>query len=413
MPTSSGPRNTAKSNLVFALDTYDTSNCVTPLGCGGWNNSTQGIKDILTGVAALYQNGLRISNRTFYTAFGISYPEGSYGGDAAGCQGLSSGYNVRTYGNVYGASRSLHLWVWDNNTNTWVPDSYFRGLRLGGHCYDNYAGAEIGWQNELNYFNGDFNIIKQAFPNSTWIICGSHACQMFDSTTIDNMVSLGAPRSTISSWTDGSQWREFVLVGRPGLGDNNAYGWAYENYSTNPGQVAHMNLSVTPRNIGVLEFDGTNDYISMPSSNVFDVDEVTVEVIVKPNGLSQLGFWFEKGTVNTQYSLFMEGSSIVWRQAVNSQYTATSTMTNNAWNHVVGTFRSGQRITYVNGTARTSDSLVYTLNKNQGDQYIGSYNSGGYFYNGAIAVINVYNRALSSVEIQNNYRQYKTRFNLP
>jgi hypothetical protein len=161
-----------------------------------------------------------------------------------------------------------------------------------------------------------------------------------------------------------------------------------------------------------LSFDGTDDYITIPSSTVFDTSAVTVEVVVKPNGLVQNGFWFEKGTVNTQYSLFMEGSSIVWRQAVNSQYTATSTMTNNAWNHVAGTFKSGERITYVNGTARTSDSLVYTLNTNQGAQYIGSYNSGGYHYNGQIAVVKVYNRVLSPSEILSNYNHYKTRFNI-
>jgi|688.fasta_scaffold54893_3 hypothetical protein len=160
-------------------------------------------------------------------------------------------------------------------------------------------------------------------------------------------------------------------------------------------------------------FDGTDDFINIPSSNVFDVSEVTVEVIVKPYAISQNGFWFEKGAVNTQYSLFMEGSNIVWRQAGNSQYTPTNTMTNNAWNHVVGTFKSGQRITYVNGTAKTSDSLVYTLNTNQGNQFIGSYNSGGYYFNGALAVVKVYNRAITAAEVTQNYNKYKTRFNLP
>ena len=163
---------------------------------------------------------------------------------------------------------------------------------------------------------------------------------------------------------------------------------------------------------GNMVFDGSNDYINMPASNVFDVSQVTVEVIVKPNGLFQYGFWFEKGAVNTQYSLFMEGSSIVWRQAVNSQYTSTSTMTNNAWNHVVGTFKSGERITYVNGTQRTADSLSYTLNTGQGNQFIGSYNSGAYYYNGYIAIVKVYNRALPAEEVRDNYNHYKTRFNL-
>ena len=170
--------------------------------------------------------------------------------------------------------------------------------------------------------------------------------------------------------------------------------------------------NVTFNTNGNITFDGTNDYINIPSSNVFDTQTVTVEVVVKPYATSQNGFWFEKGAVNTQYSLFMEGGNIVWRQAGNSQYTSTSTLTNNAWNHVVGTFKSGERITYVNGTTRTSDGLVYTLNTNQGNQFIGSYNAGGYYYNGEIAVVRVYNRVLPAGEILQNYNHYKTRFNL-
>lgn len=163
---------------------------------------------------------------------------------------------------------------------------------------------------------------------------------------------------------------------------------------------------------GTMYFDGTNDYINIPSSNVFDTQTVTVEVVVKPYAISQYGFWFEKGAVNTQYSLFMEGTNIVWRQAGNSQYCSTSNMTVNQWNHVVGTFQTGNRKTYVNGEIKAEDALVYTLNTNQGNQFIGSYNSGGYYYNGEIAIVKVYNRALTLTEVKQNYNIYKSRFNL-
>ena len=159
-------------------------------------------------------------------------------------------------------------------------------------------------------------------------------------------------------------------------------------------------------------FDGSNDYISIPSSTVFDTQTVTVEVVVKPYATSQYGFWFEKGTVNTQYSLFIEGGSIVWRQASQSQYCSSSNLTANGWNHVVGTFKTGERITYVNGVIKAQDALVHTLATNQGAQYIGSYNSGGYHYNGEIAVVKVYNRVLTADEVASNYNHYKSRFNI-
>jgi len=165
-----------------------------------------------------------------------------------------------------------------------------------------------------------------------------------------------------------------------------------------------------------MTFDGTNDYINIPSSNVFDTQTVTVEVIVKPYSTSQNGFWFEKGAVNTQYSLFMEGSNIVWRTAygvtLDSMYFGSSNMTANAWNHVVGTYTAGDKRVYLNSTLMNSNGLNVTLNTNQGNQYIGSYNSNGYFYNGEIAVVKVYNRALTAGEVRQNYLHYKTRFNL-
>jgi len=160
-------------------------------------------------------------------------------------------------------------------------------------------------------------------------------------------------------------------------------------------------------------FDGTNDYINIASSNLFDTQTVTVEVVVKPYAISQNGFWFEKGSVNTQYSLFMEGSNIVWRQAGNSQYCSTSHMTVNQWNHVVGTFKTGERRTYVNGQCKVDDGLSYTMNTGQGNQFIGSYNSGGYHYNGEIAVVKVYNRVLTADEVHKNYLHYKERFSMP
>lgn len=422
MPTSSGPRNTAKSNLVFALDTYDTSNCVTPLGCGGWNTSTQGIKNILTGVTALFQNGLRVSNRTFYTAFGISYPESSYGGAAASRDGLTQGYSVLSGGKTYGASRSLNVYVWNNNTNAWVPDSYFGGLRIDGHCYDNWAGAESGWQNQLNIFNANYATIKQAFPNTTWIMIGSHACQMFDNTTINNMVDLGAPRSTISSWTDGSAWREFVLVGTPGLGDNKAYGWAYENYDVNPAQVANMNLSVTPKATGALVFDGTDDYLDISTSSIPTGNEITIEIVCANGGLQNNSIIAGGAGGNQDLSLHLPWSdgNVYWdagrpfnriyKYAQPSEYVGNHywVCTKNAFSGIMKIFLDGNL--WHSGGGQTSPLPA------MGEVNIGRYTNGsyrGYYYNGNVFVLNVYNKELTQTEITNNYRQYKTRFNLP
>lgn len=162
---------------------------------------------------------------------------------------------------------------------------------------------------------------------------------------------------------------------------------------------------------GTFGFNGSSSVISAPNNTIFDTQTPSVEVWIKTNALSQNGFFFEKGTVNTEYSLFQEGSNIVWRQGSNSLYAVTASyITTSNWAHIVGTYTSGSRNLYINGVLVASDALVATVGTNSGGITIGSYNSGGYFYNGSIGVVKVYNRALSADEIKQNFNALRNRY---
>jgi hypothetical protein len=416
MPSSLGFRNTAKDSLVFSIDTHDTSNCVTPLGCGGFNTSTQGIKNILTGTTALFQNGLRISNRDFYTAFAIDYPEGSYGGDAANRQGITPGYNVRSGGKTYDASRSLHLWVWNNDTNTWVADSFFRGLRLNGHCYDNYSGY-ASWPAEIGLFVADFNIIKQAFPNCTYIVLGSHRADSYNSTLRNILWDLGMPAGYLES--DYVAAPEWILVGKPGLGKGNAYGWSYENYPTNPNQVAHMNLSVTPKSLGILSFDGTDDFFDLPTSAIPTGYLITIELVTKginsyPNASIITGG--SAGNQDLNIHLPWSDTNIYWDcgRPFNRIFKSVSPSELTGPHHWVFTKNASTGIMniYLDGNLwHTGGGLTSTIPA-MGVVNLGRYNigSGGlYYYNASLSVLNIYNKDLSPSEILRNYNSYKRR----
>lgn len=171
--------------------------------------------------------------------------------------------------------------------------------------------------------------------------------------------------------------------------------------------------SLTYANDGTFSFNGSSNVITAPNNAIFDTQTPTVEVWIKTNAINQNGFWFEKGTVNTQYSLFQEGTNIVWRQGGNSQYTTTASYINTSnWAHIVGTFTTGNRRTYINGNLVTSDSLSASVGVNGSGITIGSYNSGGYFYNGSIGVVRVYNRALSASEVQQNFAAIRSRYGI-
>lgn len=168
---------------------------------------------------------------------------------------------------------------------------------------------------------------------------------------------------------------------------------------------------------GAVAFTGSQGY-TIPYNNAFDCQEMTVLVWAKTNATTQNGFWFEKGTVNTQYSLFQEGGSIQWRTAFtegfyDTQSTTTATYLNTTnYFQVAGTYNGQQKITYINGNAVTTTNIAKQINYNGSGCTVGMYNTGSYLYNGNIAIVQVWNRALSATEISDNYNKYKSRFGL-
>lgn len=173
-------------------------------------------------------------------------------------------------------------------------------------------------------------------------------------------------------------------------------------------------------NSGFLSFV-SNDGIRFPNSTTLDVQNVSVEVWIKTNATSQNGFWFEKGTVNTQYSLFQEGGAIFWRHyfsnlsLYNQLSVTTSTYINTSnWYQVVGTFTSGTRRIYINGSMVASDTQAGTLNTNAGGMSIGVYGgySGGrgYYYNGNLSSCRVYSKELSATEVLQNFNALRGRY---
>ena len=162
--------------------------------------------------------------------------------------------------------------------------------------------------------------------------------------------------------------------------------------------------------------------IRIPNSTLLDTQTPSVEVWIKTNATNQNGFWFEKGTVNTQYSLFQESTSIQWRMVLNGSLSTFSNIAVNvgintsSWFQVVGTFITGSRKLYVNGILKNSDSATGTIATNNGGMSIGAYGgySGGrsYYYDGNIAIVRVYNKELLASEVLNNYNALKGRFGL-
>lgn len=177
--------------------------------------------------------------------------------------------------------------------------------------------------------------------------------------------------------------------------------------------------SFTSGSLGSFSFGGTNQVIISPENSILNTQTPTVEVWIKTNATTQNGFFFEKGNVNTQYSLFQENADIVWRMRLGGSLldmrVATATYINtSSWAHIVGTYTSGSRRLYINGNLVSSDSQTGTIDTNANGISIGAYGgyngARSYYYNGEISVVKVYNRALSAAEVKQNFNALRGRY---
>jgi hypothetical protein len=192
----------------------------------------------------------------------------------------------------------------------------------------------------------------------------------------------------------------------------------YDQAGGNPMTAANLGYASN----GAFSFNGSTSTLIFPENATFNTQTPTIEVWVKTNATTQNGFFFEKGQVNTQYSLFQEGATMVWRGYLNGglsnmvTFTTASYLSASSYAQVVATFTSGYQALYVNGVLVNSNTLTGTLGTNTNGCSIGVYggfNGGrGYYLNGTVANLKVYNRSLAAAEVAQNFVAIRGRYGL-
>lgn len=169
---------------------------------------------------------------------------------------------------------------------------------------------------------------------------------------------------------------------------------------------------------GNIVFDGTDDRVTINHNSLLNFStglsiacwyRTTVGVdsylTTKTNDSYYLGIG-PSGTTANKMSLFLNGTSGGWFQSTANANTGN-------WTHVVATWTGGVSSIYLNGVLDSSGSRPGTLQTGTATMYIAYRADGlGSPLNGAIANFQLYNRALSSIEVLQNYNATKTRFDL-
>lgn len=400
-----GP-NIITDGLVMCLDAANKKG-ISPLGNNLFNGASELAKNLISPndlVQAL--NGVHIGNLDYYTAFAIDYPESSFGGDAAGRQGITQGLNVRSGSKIFGYSRALHYSVFDNLSKTWVKHT----------IYDSYVGT-----GPVDTFVSEYATAVSNYPNAIHVVAGSHRDSYHTTAQYNILRDLGAPSNVDS--IIGFSSPEWILVGKPGLGAGNAYGWVFQNYTTNPSQVAHLNfgLPIYGNASNYFLFDGTNDYMNIGNASTFLYNGVTsVNIWLTTNSLGsykKIFFTGDAGTSNIRGIYFSIGGS-----PYNTYFGVKTNIGMDLANYSVdlplntfvnlcGTYDGLNIKLYLNGNLVATQSLSGLIG-NEGIGRISGYDNNNEIWDGKMALFQIYDRALSAEEVKQNYNTTKSRFGL-
>jgi hypothetical protein len=166
-------------------------------------------------------------------------------------------------------------------------------------------------------------------------------------------------------------------------------------------------------------FDGVNDYVGLFPIQLSDTGSKTILAFVKPNSSVRMGVCGTRNGSNTSGFVFClnrttPGNLTYFHTGFSTAEIAGNIQTG-SWYQVGVTYDKtlSEVKLYVNGSqiGNTVTSFLPILNSNVSGS-IGSEDGGTTCMSGSISAVQIYNRALSSQEVQQNYNALKSRFGL-
>ena len=178
-------------------------------------------------------------------------------------------------------------------------------------------------------------------------------------------------------------------------------------------------VGFTSTNNGSIVFDGTNDFITVPSITSISGD-LSVLIWFRTSGLNVSaarliefdyinGFWLGQAATGTPSTNW--GGGI---KEANEPYGIFLQFSDNEWNLISSVRSSTTHFLYKNNlVSSTSNNVSGTSLSSTAGMYIcAADNVGSVPFNGRIGQILIYNRALTATEILQNYNATKGRYGI-
>lgn len=177
-----------------------------------------------------------------------------------------------------------------------------------------------------------------------------------------------------------------------------------------------------------IDFDGTDDVISIGNLGTIGT-KYTIECIFNSTSVVNYRNVFDMnyatysgvtGNVGPRLEQYSNGD-LIWIWSGNTStnniynYSTIGNISANIWYHTALTLDSGNVSMYLNGVLTATNASPNGYITTFGDVNLGR----GFvldpsrYYDGSLPIMKIYNTSLTAGEVQNNYQNYKTRFNLP
>lgn len=400
--------------LITLIDPY---NIQCTKGIGTNSPTFNPFNDRLGNVTYTANDGLYLTNRTYFTCVGLTYPESSQASPWTNRQGITPGINNTSSSKIYTGSRDLHMFIWDDDTNNWISDSFFNGERISGHCYDTYDNLSgDGVSSEHVKFQNDYDNIKSKFPNATFIIIGSHAAENNDNSsgTLLRLQEIGLPDSHI-----GVGRPEYVLIGKPNRPSTQTY--VRENINSGIG-VLNVALPLSSSIPSNFYFNGNVNLIGNDAP-ILDISEnKTLSCWVKLSAVADCGIAVKGNSAVNGMGLAYGWSSqgfmaLAWNSANAPAISQDITRDIGKWCFLTAVQSGSNRYIYVlDAVGMRSNSYsggTHSWNNNSPLGIGSEGTSSSRVPSGTeIGQVMAYNRALSAEEVQQNFNALRGRYGL-
>jgi hypothetical protein len=387
MPTAVGPNPSLDSNIIFSYDVGDTLNSYKgePTTNYQWNGGSEvtpwTVGGINTDVTNTINQGPIIGAKTWkFQKTGTSNQwngwESSYGGIWTG-----------NAGDIWTTS------YWYKTTN----DAGMGGFWVGAFYKSDWSAP---------YNTTVLSSVSSIIPDGQWHY--NYTTTQFNE-NYSNAIIVDGP-----SWGYSGQAGELYINGLQWEKKPHSTPFAYGTRSATQGLLPLIgNASLDISNVSFtsnaqMTFDGTNDFFNIPT-NFGTVTQYTVEYVAYLGAAGKMPI-----AARTNGNFYKYGD-YSWRYVhggVGDEFYHEQSPAISGYIHCIVTYDGSLVRVWRNGYYAGAKASSGTADFSDGFK-IGYWAAGGsYAWSGPIPIAKIYNVALSPDQVQQNYRQYKTRFNL-